>query len=171
VFVVISGLPGTGKSAVARAVAERLHAVHLSVDPVEDAMLGAGLERGWATGVAAYEAVRVMAEENLTLGVGVVVDAVNDSEAARETWRNAARTTATPVPFVLLTVSDAAEHRRRLEGRARGFRNVGEPTWDQVQTRAAEYAPWTDDHEDVDATGPLVAVVNDVLARLSARSA
>jgi predicted kinase len=58
VFVVISGLPGTGKSAVARSVAELLHAVHLSVDPVEDALLGAGLERGWATGVAAYEAAR-----------------------------------------------------------------------------------------------------------------
>ena len=170
-LVVISGLPATGKSAVARALAERLHAVHLSVDPVEDAMLGAGLERGWATGVAAYEAVRVMAEENLSLGAVVVVDAVNDSEESRETWRAAARTTAVPVSFMLLTVSDAAEHRRRLDGRARGFRNVVEPTWDQVRAGAAAYAPWTGDYEDVDATRPLGAVVDDVLARLRARRA
>ena len=75
-FVVISGLPGTGKSAVARAVAQRLGAVHLSIDPVENAMLGVGLEEGWTTGVAAYEAVRVMAEDNLSLGMSVVVDAL-----------------------------------------------------------------------------------------------
>ena len=48
--------PATGKSAVALAVAEHLHAVYLSIDPVEDAMLGAGLPAGWTTGVAAYEA-------------------------------------------------------------------------------------------------------------------
>ena len=70
---------------------------------------------------------------------------------------------------MLLTVSDAAEHRRRLEGRARGLPNVGEPTWEQVRARAAEYAPWEADHDEVDASQPLEAVVNDVLARLSAR--
>lgn len=165
-LIVIFGLPGAGKSAVARAVAKRLHAVHLSVDSVEDALLGAGLERGWATGVAAYEAVRVMAEENLTLAASVVVDAVNDSEPARDTWRTAARTTAIPVSFVLPTVSDATEHRRRLEEPARGFLHVKEPTWDQVRARAAAYAPWTGDYEEVDATKPLDTVINIVLVRL-----
>lgn len=92
-LLVISGLPGIGKSAVASAVAQRLEAVHLSIDPVEDAMLGAGVQQGWTTGVAAYEAVRVMAENNLALGRCVVVDAVNDSEAARDTWRRAAAAT------------------------------------------------------------------------------
>src|SRR3954447_13072767 len=85
VLIVISGLPGTGKSAVAAVLADRLRAVHLSIDPIEDALLGAGLARSWETGVAAYEAARVMAEGNLTLGRSVVVDAVNDSEPARET--------------------------------------------------------------------------------------
>ena len=89
-LLVVSGLPGTGKTAVARAVADRLTAVHLSIDPVENAMLGAGAEKGWTAGVSAYEAVRAMAEDNLTRGLTVVVDAVNDSEAARDTWRRAA---------------------------------------------------------------------------------
>jgi predicted kinase len=44
VLVVISGLPGTGKTAVADGVAHRLIALHLSIDPIEDAMLG-GPER------------------------------------------------------------------------------------------------------------------------------
>jgi predicted kinase len=164
VFLVISGLPGTGKSAVARAVAERLDAVHLSIDPVENAMLAAGLEKGWTTGVAAYEAVREMAEGNLALGRSVVVDAVNDSEAARSTWRRAASSTGTAVTFVLLLVADTAEHRRRLEGRERGMADVGEPTWDQVRARAQAYEPWVGPCSVVDAGRPLDDVVEQVLA-------
>ncbi|MGH3493181.1 MAG: AAA family ATPase [Sciscionella sp.] len=41
----MSGLPGTGKSAVASAVASKLGAVHLSVDIAEEALPGAGLRR------------------------------------------------------------------------------------------------------------------------------
>ena len=61
-LIVVSGLPGTGKSAVAEAVAAELGAVQLSIDVVEDALLGAGLPFSWQTGVAAYEAVRAAAE-------------------------------------------------------------------------------------------------------------
>jgi predicted kinase len=168
VFVVISGLPGTGKSAVAAAVAERLHGICLSIDPVEDAMLGAGLPGGWTTGVAAYEAVRVVAESNLMLGHSVVVDAVNDSEPARQTWLTASARAGVPLRSVLLTVTDAAEHRRRLEGRVRGFAHLPEPTWEDVQVRAAAFAPWSGDHQAVDADGPLTDVVRVVLERLGA---
>jgi predicted kinase len=163
VIVVISGLPGTGKSAVAVAAAEHLQAVHVSIDPVEDAMLGAGLPSGWTTAVAAYEAARVVAEMNLALGRSVVVDAVNDSELARQTWRTAARNTAVPLRFVLLTLTDKAEHRRRLEGRVRGFVNLPEPTWDDVLARAQSFEPWSGDHEVVNANRSYPEVVRTVL--------
>lgn len=162
-LLVISGLPGTGKSAVAREVAQRLNAVHLSIDLVEEALLGSGLDKGWVTGVAAYEAVRTMAESNLVLGHPVVVDAVNDGEAARDTWRAAAVSAGVALNFVLLNVSDADEHRRRLEGRDRGLVHVAEPTWEQVQARAAEYEPWIGEHAVIDADAPLVEVVQHVL--------
>ena len=165
-LLVVSGLPGTGKTAVARAIADRLSAVHLSIDAVENAMLGAGAERGWTTGVSAYEAVRAMAEDNLTRGMTVVVDAVNDSEAARDTWRRAAGAASTQVRFVLLTLSDADEHRRRLEARERGMVHVGEPTWEQVKQRATVYEPWVGPFTEVDASRPLAAVVAQVLASL-----
>jgi predicted kinase len=83
-----------------------------------------------------------MAEQNLALGASVVVDAVNDSEPARETWRVAATNAGAKVAFVLLTLDDEAEHRRRLEGRMRGLVHVPEPSWEDVRARAAVYAPW-----------------------------
>lgn len=143
-LIVVSGLPGTGKSTVAAALAAHLEATWLSIDPIEDALLGAGLPPSWETGVAAYAAARVMAEQNLARGRTVVVDAVNDSEAARNTWRSAAATAGAMLQFVLLSLDDEAEHRRRLEGRVRALRHVPEPTWDQVRARAASYEAWRD---------------------------
>jgi len=167
-LVVISGLPGTGKSAVAAEVAREADAVHLSIDTVEDALLGAGIPRSWTTGVAAYEAVRAAAEQNLDLGRIVVVDAVNDSEPARATWRRAAATTGTPLMFVLLTLDDEAEHRRRLEGRSRNLTNLLEPSWDDVSSRRSSFAPWTDVHLRVSASESLQQIAGEILTRLSA---
>ncbi|MEV0563771.1 AAA family ATPase [Dactylosporangium sp. NPDC050588] len=161
VLIVVSGLPGTGKSAVAAGVAAGLGAVQLSIDEAEDAMLGAGLAAGWETGVAAYEVTRAFAEQNLALGRVVVVDAVNDSEPARQTWRGAAARAGSGLRFVVLTCSDRQEHRRRLEGRRRGLRHLPEPTWAHVEALA--YAPWTDPHLAVDTVAPLDTVVEAVL--------
>ena len=159
-LLVVSGLPGTGKTSVAREVARRLDAVHLSVDPVEDAMIGAGLPSSWSTGVAAYEVTRAVAEDNLSLGRQVVVDAVNDSGPARDTWRRAAQAAGTGVRFVLLTLADTDEHRRRLETRGRRFAHVEEPTWAEVTERAGRYAPWSDPVVRLDAAAPLTELVD-----------
>ena len=164
-LTVISGVPGVGKSAVAAELATRLAAVHLSIDPVEDAMLAAGLPAGWQTGVAAYEATRACAELNLTQGRVVVVDAVNDSEPARSTWRAAADRTSAPLVFVLLTCRDEAEHRRRLEGRVRGFGRLPEPTWSDVVERLASYEPWGAGNCHVVDSGPGLHVVVDEVER------
>ena len=160
-LIVVSGLPGVGKTAVAAAVAMRLNAVHLSVDPVEDAMLSCDLPGGWNLGVAAYEAVRTMAESNLELGRVVVVDAVNDSEAARDTWRNAASNHKDSLKFAVLTCSNLEEHRRRLEGRDRGFTRLPEPSWSRVLSRSRDYAPWLCEHREIDTCATSVAVVRD----------
>lgn len=166
VLVVVSGLPGTGKTAVARAVARRLGAAHLSVDPVEDALLGAGLPPDRTTGIAAYEAVRAAAESTLEASTDVVVDAVNDSEPARATWQRAADRAGARLTHVLLTVTDRDEHRRRLADRSRGLTHVPEPTWEQVEARAAAFERWAGEHEVVAADGPLDDVVEAVLRRL-----
>jgi predicted kinase len=168
-LIVVSGLPGVGKTAVALAVAARLNGVHLSVDPVEDAMLRCDLPAGWNVGVAAYEAVRTMAESNLALGSVVVVDAVNDSEAARDTWRTAASSSEASLTFAVLTCSNLDEHRRRLEGRSRGFSRLPEPSWPQVLNRFRDCAPWNCEHLDVDTYAMSVTDVRDRICAYAAR--
>ncbi|WP_162564357.1 MULTISPECIES: AAA family ATPase [Microbacterium] len=167
-LVVISGLPGTGKTAVAGEVARAVDAVHLSIDTVEDALLGAGLPQSWTTGVAAYEAVRAAAEQNLDLGRIVVVDAVNDSEPARDTWRRAASTTGAPMVFVLLSLDDEVEHRRRLEGRTRNLARLPEPSWDDVRERGITFEPWPDVHLRVSAGRSVQEIADAILSRVGA---
>ncbi|MGY5317926.1 AAA family ATPase [Neomicrococcus lactis] len=167
-LVVIAGLPGVGKTSVAAFLATLVDAVHLSIDAVEESLLASGFARGWQTGVAAYEAGRAMAELNLHLGRVVVVDAVNDSEEARETWRRAAVATGASLEFVHLILADVSDHQRRLEGRDRGFAHVTEPLWSDVQRRRHEYAPWTDPVLEIDTSNhsadQVAALVGERLA-------
>ena len=140
-LIVLSGPPGIGKSTVADAVAALHPAVRLSIDDVEEAMRACGLTAE-QTGIAAYEVVRAAAEQNLAQGLDVVVDAVNDAEPARETWRRAARATGAALLQVVLGTDDAEAHRTRLEGRTRPFVRLGEPAWDAVAgARAAPGGP------------------------------
>lgn len=101
--------------------------------------------QGGKSALPLYEATRAMAEQNLRLGHDVVVDAVNDSEEARQTSCTAASRTGAHVEFVHLVISDVQEHERRLRGRDRDLAHVGEPTWADVQRRRAGYAAWSDE--------------------------
>jgi predicted kinase len=167
VLVVVSGLPGVGKSALADALGERLGAPVLSVDPVEAAILRSGIPRSFETGLAAYGVVAALAEQQLRLGLGVVVDAVSSLEVAREMWRRAAAPTGTPVRVVEVVCADAALHRARLEGRQRGLDGFPEPTWDEVEARRAEWEPWEEDRLVVDAVAPLAVNLETVLVSVA----
>lgn len=161
-LVALSGVSGTGKSTVGEAVARRCHAVWLSVDEVEEALLGVGLPSDPTTGVAAYEAVAAVAADNLRLGHVVLVDAVNDTEVRRETWRRAAAVASVSVVFVLLTAPPEREHRRRLAGRARGLVHQSEPSWTEVQARAHGFEDWPVPPVSIDSDQPLEAVIHQV---------
>jgi predicted kinase len=166
-LIVISGLPATGKTALATALAERIRATHLSVDVIEDAMLRAGSEPGWTTGVAAYLAAGATAQQNLALGRTVVVDAVNDSEEARQTWRDTAAGAEADVRFVLLLPPADDEHQRRLRVRRRGFEHISEPSWSQVRARAENYERWRDEPIELASVEPVETLVDRLADALS----
>lgn len=162
-LVVISGLPGVGKTTVADLVAAALHAVRLSIDPVEEALIAAGFPAGWETGVAAFEVVGAMAELNLRAERTVVIDAVNDSDDARATWRRAAASSGVRLCWVVLVMSDTAGHAARLRGRDRGYSHIPEPTWTEVSERTME--PWGDFHRLIDVSASSAEQVAEEVER------
>ena len=169
-LIVIAGLPGSGKSTLATALGQRLGVPVLSVDTIENAMLQAGLTPGWDVGApAAYEVAGAVAAQHLTAGRSVIVDAVSDSEAARETWRVAAARGQAELKVIEVRCGDELEHRRRLSERRRGLAWIAEPTWADVERRAAAAAPWREERLIVDtARDTRDNAVEQVLAYLQA---
>jgi len=119
------------------------------------------------TGVAAYEVVRAAAEQNLAIGQDVIVDAVNDSLPARETWSRAADATGARLLLGVLALTDVDAHRVRLEGRTRPFTRVPGPTWPPVQRLIDRTAPWGADVLRLDASLPAGVLARTALARLA----
>ncbi|TDS75890.1 AAA family ATPase [Amnibacterium kyonggiense] len=169
-LLVISGPPGVGKSTVVDAIAARRPATRLSIDDVEEAMRACGIADA-DTGVAAYEVVRAAAEQNLALGADVIVDAVNDSEPARETWVRAARATGAELVVAVLELGDRAAHRARLEGRVRPFERIPEPAWTAVEALIARSAPWGPEVLRLDAALPPDELARSALAQVPPRIA
>lgn len=164
VLVVISGLPASGKSAVADELGRRLRATVLSVDPIEAAIWRSGIRPSFETGVAAYEVVAVLAESQLRLGQSVIADAVNSLRVAREMWRRAARHAGEPVRVIEIVCSDVDLHRRRLADRVRGIDGFPEPSWDDVVARREEWEEWQEDRLLLDSIEPLADNVDRALA-------
>ena len=147
-LVVLGGLPGSGKTTVGRAVAEMLTASYVRIDALEAAMWRAGIAREQPTGLAAYVVAEAVAEGCLRAGSSVVVDAVNDVEAARQAWRDLAARTNKPLRIIEVICSDQSEHRRRVEARSVDLEEHYVPTWADVLGR--EYEPWHDPRLIVD---------------------
>jgi predicted kinase len=157
-LVVMMGLPGTGKSAVAEGVARAIAAPVFSVDPLEGTLNRAGITREHRSDYAVYDLVAMLARSQLALGQSAVVDAVNSIELVRAWWRDLAAEFGVPRPLIECVCMDHALHRRRLEGRQRdvpGFLYEDEAAWPAVERRRAEYETCGDDRLILDAVNPL----------------
>jgi len=141
-LVVFGGLPGTGKTTVARAVAAQLRGTLLRIDEIEAAMWRSGISREQPTGLAAYVVAGAVAESCINAGTPVVVDAVNPVEDARRAWREVAQRTGAVLRVVEVVCSDHDEHRRRVEQRNADIDGHEVPTWQQVLDR--HYDPWSE---------------------------
>lgn len=146
-LIVFGGLPGTGKTAIARYLVAHLTAVYVRIDTIEHALLSAtALEDvGQAGYVVAYE----LARSNLALGMTVVADCVNPLSVTREAWRSVAAGTSTDILEIEIICSDPTEHRRRVEGRTTDIPDFTPPAWDAVLHH--EYEAWTTSRMVIDS--------------------
>jgi predicted kinase len=157
VLIVMSGLPGVGKTSLSRELARAVDGMHLRIDSVEEAIRAAGI----ATPLddAGYRVAYAIAEDNLGVGRTVIADSVNPWPLTRDSWRDVGRRADVKIIEIEIICSNTDEHRARVEGRGYG------PPWAAVIAR--DYRPWDRDHIVVDTSGrTLETSIAELLARL-----
>jgi len=148
VLIIFGGLPGTGKTTLARELARQLNAVYLRIDTIEVAIAQTD---DVSIGEAGYRVGYAVAEENLRLGLTVVADSVNPLRMTRDAWRNTARRAGVTFVDVLVVCSDPVEHRRRVETRKTDNPASDTLTWHDVATR--EFEAWDREPIVIDTAG------------------
>ncbi|WP_424971552.1 AAA family ATPase [Dinoroseobacter sp. S76] len=135
--VCLSGLPGGGKSMIARALAAETGALWLRVDRVEQAKREPHMKtEDLADG--GYAAPRAVPPAVLEQGSDVIADRVNPIPLTQEAWRAAMLEEGGRHLDVALTCSNTKEHRRRVETCKAEVPKPGLPDWQAVLTRTYE---------------------------------
>jgi predicted kinase len=159
-LIVLGGLPGVGKTTIARELARLLGAVHIRIDSIELAIRESGVtvvsidDAGYRVGYA-------IAEDNLRLGRIVIADSVNPLPVTRDAWRAVAARAEVSLAEVEVECSDEQEHRRRVEQRLGLIPALSGPPWDEVVSR--DYRAWDREHIVIDTAGQEVP---QIVARL-----
>lgn len=146
-LIVFGGLPGSGKSSIARRLARETGAVWLRIDSIEQAIRESGVVPG-SINDAGYRAAYAIAEDNLRLGCNVIGDSVNGWSVTRNSWRDAGVRAGAQLIEVEIICSDLEEHRRRVETRNSEVPRLVLPDWQAVIGR--DYEPWDRDHLTID---------------------
>ncbi len=163
-LIVLSGLPGTGKTTIARKLAIELAAVYLRIDSIEQSIRDAEKP----VEGEGYSVAHAVAEDNLRLGRIVVADCVNPWPLTRNQWRTVADRSGVPAVDVEIVCSDTGEHRRRVETRAADIAGHRLPTWQEVLER--DYRPWNVERIVIDTARLSVEdSVRSILAELPAK--
>ncbi len=162
-LVVLAGLPGAGKTTLARALAARLGAVHLRIDTIEQALGGGDIaDQG-------YRIAYAVAEDNLRLGLTVVADSVNPIGLTRSAWRAVGDRAGVEVIEIEVTCGDPVEHRQRVETRVADIPGHQLPDWRAVVERG--YEAWDRPPIRIDTAGRSVeAALAALLVGLGLRS-
>ena len=163
-MMIFAGLPGAGKSSLARELARRIGATYLRIDSIEQAITNSSLKIH-PTEDAGYMVGYALAEDNLRIGRTVIADSVNPISLTRTAWMNAAERAGRKGIEVEVVCSDPIEHRMRIETRTPDIAGLKLPTWPNIQDR--EYHPWLHDHIEIDTAGKSVAqCVDELLSQL-----
>jgi predicted kinase len=153
-LIIFGGLPGTGKTTIARELALQLGAMYVRIDSIEQAIRDSETI-SQPLNDTGYRVAYAVAEDNLRLGRTVVADSVNPIQLSRDAWIGVAQRAQVYAAEVEVICSNPQQHRQRVETRSADIGGLKLPTWEEVVSR--EYEPWSRQHIVIDTAGRSLA--------------
>ncbi|WP_206477488.1 AAA family ATPase [Microbacterium sp. KRD172] len=166
--VVVTGLPGTGKSTLAEGIAKAARAPAFSVDWLLGAIAPSGVLSGAARPVVrgVYEGLlSSLLTRQLMLGQSAVLDTIASDDII-EAWSSITYQYDGRLVTVEGVCSDETVHRSRVEGRRRNIPGWHEIDWSHVEFMKKEIEPLTVPRFTVDAIHPAASNLSAVLRHI-----
>jgi predicted kinase len=161
VFIVLSGLPGTGKSFFSRRLSSKLPLAVLESDALRKILFPQPTYQ-WYESARLFRACYYLVEQLLVRGISVLLDATNLSERYRKKLYNIAHRTG--VKFIIVEIKAPAEVvHRRLEARARSNTGYSDADWSVYQAMRPRAEPIRMKHFTVDSTRDITPLINKIV--------
>ena len=159
---IFSGLPGAGKTTLAKCLATHIKASFLRIDTVEVGISDLCDSKVEGEG---YRLSYRIAADNLRIGNSVVADSCNPIKLTRCEWQDVALSNNSSYTNIEIICSDKDEHRKRIEERKCDIPGSIQPSWKQVVEH--EYEPWAEDRVIIDTASKSVKeCINELLSKL-----
>lgn len=145
VLFILSGLPASGKSTLAKLIAKEYCASYLRIDTIEQGL------RDLCDFDVEGEGYRLsyrIAIDNLRIGHDVVADSCNPINLTRREWEEVAEENDSMFLNIEIVCSDRVEHRQRVEERKNEVKGLRFPTWQEIENR--EYHSWENERIIID---------------------
>jgi hypothetical protein len=165
VLIIVSGLPGTGKSYLSGRLAERVPLLVLESDALRKTLFS---PPGYTSGESSqlFSAIHLLVEELLRKGISLILDATNLSERFRERLYSIAD--RLDVRMVLVRVEAPPEVvRERLEGRAEDPEGNSDAYWAVYRRMRSSVERISRNHYVVDTSRDISPVVGKIVREIS----
>jgi predicted kinase len=160
-FIVVSGLPGTGKTFFCRRLAERLPFVIVESDALRKQLFPAPMYSSTES-AALFRTIHALIEDRLKKGMSVILDATNLEERHRERIYSIAE--SANAQLVLVQVEAPAELvRQRLKSRAKKADGNSDADWTVYQKMKMTEEKINRRHFTVDTSRDISATIDKIV--------
>ena len=161
VFIVVSGLPGTGKSYFSKKLAERLPVVIIESDALRKTLFGSP---SYSREESAYlfRTSHKLIVNLLERGISVVLDATNLLERFRERLYQIADSLESKL-ILIRTEASPSIVKERLESRAGNMANNSDADWAIYQKMKSSTEKMTRNHYVIDTSKDIKSAIDKIV--------
>ena len=160
-MVLICGLPGSGKSYLARCLAEKLPAVILQSDALRKALFGKPAYTPGESG-RLFQAMRHVAAELLAKRIPVIIDATNVTERDRRCFTRIADRLGVKT-IIAHTHAPTELVKERLAERPREPLQMSEAGWEVHESMRKKFQKVKREHFDIDTSADIGPAVERIV--------